>query len=436
VAESVSAEIVVVGAGPAGIAAATRAAEAGAPVVVLDEAPSPGGQIWKHRPSARAPRAAQKWIARFAKSGARLIRGAQVVVASAAGRELRAELSDPRGQMLDIRGERLILATGARERFLPFPGWTLPNVIGVGAAQALIKAGVSFRGRRVALAGSGPLLLPAAAALAGGGAQVALVAEQAPGDAVARFAAGLVFQPAKIAQAALYRARFLGARYRTGMWVESARGEDRVREAVFTDGRRARTISCDVLCCGYGLVPNLELPMLLGCTIERGFVAVDESQQTSLPSIFAAGELTGIGGVDRAIVEGEIAGLSAAGKSEAAGRLRVRRARLERFAARLAKSFALRGELKSLARPDTIVCRCEDVVLSRLDPSWQRRQAKLYSRAGMGPCQGKVCGPALEFLFGWESDSVRVPLRPTPLSAWALPGPGGGATPNERADSR
>ena len=435
-AESVSATIIVVGAGPAGIAAATRAAEAGANVVVLDEAPSPGGQIWKHRRSAQAPRAAQKWIARFTKSGARLIRGAQVIAAGEAGRELRAELSDSPGKMLDLRCEKLILATGARERFLPFPGWTLPNVIGVGAAQALIKAGVSFRGRRVAVAGSGPLLLPAAAALAAGGAQVALVAEQAPGEAVARFAAGLVFQPAKIAQAVLYRGRFFNANYRTGLWVASARGDDRVREAVFTDGRRARTVACDVLCCGYGLVPNLELPMLLGCAIEKGFVAVDERQQTSVPTVSAAGELTGIGGVDRALVEGEIAGLSAAGKSEVAGRLRARRARLELFAARLAKSFALREELKSLARPDTIVCRCEDVVLSRLDPSWQRRQAKLYSRAGMGPCQGKVCGPALEFLFGWESDSVRVPLRPTPLSGWALPGPEDGASPNERADSR
>src|SRR5262249_25879059 len=140
-ADRLAAKVAVVGAGPAGIAAASRAAEAGAEVVVLDEAPSPGGQIWKHRRSEDAPRAARKWIERFGRSGARLVRGAQVIAAGDSGRALRAELSNPAGTFLDIRCETLILATGARERFLPFPGWTLPNVIGVGAAQALIKAG-------------------------------------------------------------------------------------------------------------------------------------------------------------------------------------------------------------------------------------------------------------------------------------------------------
>jgi NADPH-dependent 2,4-dienoyl-CoA reductase/sulfur reductase-like enzyme len=427
--DRIDVNVAVVGAGPAGIAAASRAAEAGAQVMVLDEAPSPGGQIWKHRRTEDAPRAARKWIERFQRSGARLVRGAQVIAAGDSGRELRAELSIPSAAILDIRCEKVVLATGARERFLPFPGWTLPNVIGVGAAQALIKAGVSFNGRRVAVAGSGPLLLPAAAALASGGARVEIVAEQAPAQTVARFAASLALQPGKLVAAALYRARFLSARYRTGLWVESARGEDRVSEAIFTDaGGRRQTIACDVLCCGYGLVPNLELPMLLGCRIEKGFVVVDETQQTSLPSVFCAGELTGIGGVDRALVEGELAGLAAAGRSSADAGLQARRTRLQRFASNLADSFALRKELKSLARPDTIVCRCEDVPLARLDPTWHRRQAKLYSRAGMGPCQGKVCGPAMEFLFGWESDSVRVPLRPTPLSAWTHPERGGGAT--------
>ncbi|HEY6928352.1 MAG TPA: FAD/NAD(P)-binding oxidoreductase [Thermoanaerobaculia bacterium] len=417
-ADRLDAQIAVVGAGPAGIAAATRAAEAGSDVLVIDEAPGPGGQIWKHRRPEHAPRAARKWLERFVRSGARLVRGAQVIAATSDG-ELRAELPGAGGHMLDVRWGRLILATGARERFLPFPGWTLPNVIGVGAAQALLKAGVSFQGRRVAIAGSGPLLLPAAAALAAGGARVGLVAEQAPFPSVARFAGGLLRQPGKLLQAAMYRGRFAGTRYRTGTWITSARGDDRVREAVYTDGNRSRTVACDVLCCGYGLVPNLDLPMLLGCATSAGKVVVDERQQTSQDSIYCAGELTGIGGVDLALVEGEIAGLAAAGKSHGDRSLPARRSRQAEFAARLEAAFALRDELKSLARPDTIVCRCEDVILARLDPRWRRRQAKLYSRAGMGPCQGRVCGPALEFLFGWESDTVRVPVRPTPLAGLA-----------------
>ena len=431
--DSLTTEIAVVGAGPAGIAAATRAAEAGADVVVIDEAPGPGGQIWKHRRPDHAPRGARKWIERFGKSGARLIPGAQVIAATS-GRALTVQLAPPAGHTIEIRCGKLILATGARERFLPFPGWTLPHVIGVGAAQALVKSGVSFRGQRVALAGSGPLLLPAAAALSAAGARIALVAEQASAAAVARFAAGLVFHPAKLGQAALYRARFLGTRYRTGTWIVSAHGQDRVREAVFTDGRRSRAVACDVLCCGYGLVANLELPMLLGCAISAGSVAVNELQRTSQPSVFAAGELTGIGGVDLALVEGEIAGL-AAGASGVPRRLLARRSKLRNFAADLAKTFALREELKALPQPDTIVCRCEDVPLARLDPAWQRRQAKLYSRAGMGPCQGKVCGPALEFLFGWEFDSVRVPLRPTPLADLAFSRPTESRTNGERANT-
>ncbi|HSS44785.1 MAG TPA: FAD/NAD(P)-binding oxidoreductase, partial [Thermoanaerobaculia bacterium] len=323
-AEILAAEVVVVGGGPAGIAAATLAAESDADVVVLDENPGPGGQIWRHRRREEIPGSARGWVERFSKSGARLIGGAQVVLASP-DRRLVAELCSRPGETLEVQAEILILATGARERFLPFPGWTLPNVVGVGAAQALVKSGVSFRGKRVVLAGSGPLLLPAAATLSRNGARVAVVAEQAPPSAVARFALGLSLRPGKLLQAALLRAQFLGARYRTGVWIASARGDDRLREAVLTDGRRCWRQPCDVLCCGYGLVANLELPLLLGCAVDHGRVAVDELLRTSLPGVFCAGELTGVGGVELALVEGEIAGLTAAGRLEQARRLLRRR---------------------------------------------------------------------------------------------------------------
>jgi hypothetical protein len=136
-----------------------------------------------------------------------------------------------------------------------------------------------------------------------------------------------------------------------------------------------------------------------------------------VPGVFAAGEPCGIGGADLALVEGEAAGRAAAGRLEEAARLARRRGRLQSFAARLENAFALRAELRRLAEPATIVCRCEDVPLSRLRPEWSPRQAKLYTRAGMGPCQGRVCGAALEFLFGWPADTVRPPLFPVPLEA-------------------
>jgi NADPH-dependent 2,4-dienoyl-CoA reductase/sulfur reductase-like enzyme len=413
--------IAVVGGGPAGIAAACRAAESGAEVCLIDEAPAPGGQIWK-RGSRRPTGPARRWLARLSGSGARVIGAAQIVLAepepAGGGHRLTLETADRPGEPQTLRSRCLVLATGARERFLPFPGWTLPGVVGVGAAQSLAKSGASFRGRRVLVAGSGPLLLPAAASLSAGGARVEAVAEQAGRGRVLRFLLSLTARPGRLLQAALYRSRFLCARYRTGTWVAEARGDECLREVVLTDGARSWTLPCEVLCCGYGLVPNIELPALLGCELERGGARVGELQQSSIAGIFCAGEVTGIGGVDLALVEGEIAGLAAAGRRQEARRLLPRRSRCRAFARALEKAFALRPELASLARPETVVCRCEDVKLSEIDASWSRRQAKLHARAGMGPCQGRVCGPALDFLFGVGADSARPPVRPVPLSSF------------------
>jgi hypothetical protein len=152
--------------------------------------------------------------------------------------------------------------------------------------------------------------------------------------------------------------------------------------------------------------------------VDEGAVAVDDQQRTSVAGVFAAGEACGVGGADLALVEGEIAACAAMGKPEGPGRVLVaRRARLRSFARRLESTFALRDEVRTLARPDTIVCRCEDVAFGRLHPEWTPRQAKLYTRVGMGPCQGRVCGAALETLFGWPPDTVRPPLYPVRLDA-------------------
>jgi NADPH-dependent 2,4-dienoyl-CoA reductase/sulfur reductase-like enzyme len=315
-----------------------------------------------------------------------------------------------------IEAARIVLATGARERFLPFPGWTRPGVVGVGGAQALVKSGASVVGRRALVAGSGPLLLPVAATLARAGARVVAAVEQAPRAKVVAFAQRV--GPAKLVEAVWYRLGFAGASFRTGAWIAAVDGTgDRVEAATITDGRRRWTERCDLVAAAYGLVPNLELPRLLGCRVEAGAVAVNEVQLTSVPEVFAAGELTGIGGAELAIVEGEIAGLAAADRRAEALALRPRRDALEAFARRLRETFALRPELRELATPETVACRCEDVTFDRLHPQWSPRQAKLYTRAGMGPCQGRVCGAAFEFLFGWPPDSVRPPLVPVTLEA-------------------
>jgi len=184
--------VVVVGGGPAGIAAAVHAAEAGARTLLVDEHARPGGQIWRHR--GQPPPSARRWLERFARSGAAVLRGATVVDAD--GRELLVE-HEGRGRRVAF--ERLVLATGARELFLPFPGWTLPGVVGAGGAQALLKAGARFDGTRVVVAGSGPLLLAVAAALKQEGARVVGIAEQAPLSRLAAFGASLWREPRKVA---------------------------------------------------------------------------------------------------------------------------------------------------------------------------------------------------------------------------------------------
>lgn len=412
-----SCDVAVVGAGPAGIAAACRVAEAGRTVVVLDEGLGPGGQIWRPKVGGLQPTVARRWIARLHATRAVVRESTSVYdVARESSGEfvLRAERD---GSAVSVRAAHVILATGARERFLPFPGWTLPNVVGVGGAQALLKSGLDVVGRRVVIAGSGPLLLPVAASFASAGARLLLVAEQAAPARVRRFAMSLWRRPATLVQAATLRSAFIRTRYALETWVTSARGDGVVREAIVTNGRTSEAIACDLLCVAFGLVPSTRLARLIGCETANGVVRVDRAQETSVKNVYCAGEPTGVGGVDKALVEGEIAGLSAVGLS-VPQRLESARSALEREMQALDAAFALRREVTLLAQPDTIVCRCEDVRLRDLDARWTSRQAKLYTRAGMGPCQGRVCGAALESIMGWSPDSVRPPVQPARLDAF------------------
>jgi NADPH-dependent 2,4-dienoyl-CoA reductase/sulfur reductase-like enzyme len=342
--------------------------------------------------------------------------GWQVVDAPAPGR-LRLECGI---ESCDLRFERLIVATGARERFLPFPGWTLPGAMGAGGLQALVKGGLDPRGKRVIVAGSGPLLLAVAAGLARAGATIAGIYEQASMAQVAGFGVHtLLTQPGKIAEGADYRLKTLSTPFRLGWWVSRAEGRGRVEQVTVTDGRTARTLACDWLACGFGLVPNLELPRLLGCRILDGSVEVDSLQQSSVPGVACVGELTGIGGLDKALAEGEIAGSAAAGLDSEASSAQRRLRPLRSFGLRMERAFALRPELAALPAADTVVCRCEDVVHGALQRCASAREAKLHTRCGMGACQGRICGTAAEFLYGWRQPSVRPPILPARIATLA-----------------
>lgn len=405
-------EIVVVGAGPAGIAAATSAARGGALVGVIDDNPGPGGQIWRGRPAV-----IDATYGRVRPSaGAITLLSRTRVVAPLGARALIAESA---AETLEIHYEQLVLATGARELFVPFPGWTLPGVMGAGGLQALAKGGLPVAGQQIIVAGSGPLLLAVAVYLKQHGARVRLIAEQASWTGLAAFAGGLVRYPAKLVEAARLGVRLRGSSLRANCWVTRVHGTERIEAVTLRQGGRRWTEPCDYLACGFGLLPNVELAAALGCATREGAARVDEWQQTDVPGVFAAGEVTGVGGVELAVVEGEIAGLALTGQRQAARARFARRERARRFAAALERRFALRPELRRLPEDETIVCRCEDVSFGELARHTSWRGAKLHSRCGMGPCQGRVCGAATQFLFGWTQDTVRPPVTPARLESLA-----------------
>jgi NADPH-dependent 2,4-dienoyl-CoA reductase/sulfur reductase-like enzyme len=378
-------DIVVVGAGPAGLAAAKAAAGAGQRVALLDAGPRPGGQYWRHREG--EPHPAYTFLSNVDYRP-----------------HARVWFLEPGFALhtadLVVEAPKLIIATGAYDRVLPFPGWDLPGVVTAGGAQALLKGQGIAIGRRIVVAGTGPFLLPVATGLAGAGATVCGVYE----------AGGLFLPPPrKVLESAGYLARLTrhGIRYHARTAVVAAFGTDRVTGVRLNDGR---TIACDTLAVGYGFTPQVELALAAGCAtaIDDGslVVTVDIGQCTSSPGVYAAGEVTGVGGADLAIVEGTVAGLAAAGRPLPA-RLVRRRERWRRFAARLKRAFPVPRQW--LECPDeTTLCRCERVPVGAVREAVRGlgvvdgRGVKLMTRAGMGICQGRVCGYAAGALVAHE----------------------------------
>jgi NADPH-dependent 2,4-dienoyl-CoA reductase/sulfur reductase-like enzyme len=282
-----------------------------------------------------------------------------------------------------------------------------------------VKSGLDPRGRRIVIAGTGPLLLAIAAGLSNSGARIAGIYEQAPLTQLIPFAFTLAAFPGKLAEAARYRMKTLPCPFHTGCWVVRAEGSERVERVTLTNGRKEWAVDCDWLACSFHLVPNLELPRLLGCAIAEGYVAVDSLQQSSVPGVACVGELTGIGGMEKALLEGEVAGLAAAEHNAEARARSAHLSRYRRFAQSLGRAFRLRKEVRSLAQPATVICRCEDVLYAQLVECGSWREAKLHTRCGMGACQGRICGPVTEALFGWQVAGDRPPLFPSAISTVA-----------------
>lgn len=447
-------DLAVVGAGPAGLAAAVTAAGLGLRVTLLDAGERPGGQYYRHPApglGAARPEALHHGWSAFATREAAL--RDQV----AAGRitylpyhhvwtvapdpaetpvwTLHAVAGPDEGPAV-VRARAVLLATGAYERQLPFPGWTLPGVVGAGGAQAMLKGGLVLPGSRVVVAGSGPLLLAVAGSLAAAGARVPAVVEAAAYTGYAAHTPALLRNPGKLAEGATYGGALVrhGVRLLTRHAVTEAHGADRVEAVTVTRLDRdwrpvpgtARRIPCDAVAVGHGLVPQLELATGLGCATRPSpdatvALVLDAEQRTSVPGVWSAGETGGIGGAQLALVEGEIAAHSVAGRAVPA-RLARTRTRLRAFAAAMAGAHRPGPGWTGWLREDTDVCRCEEVPAGRIREAVEdlgardARTVKLLTRAGMGWCQGRMCGPAVAALAGQAPSPDRRPLScPVPL---------------------
>ncbi|MFM7680019.1 MAG: FAD-dependent oxidoreductase [Roseiflexaceae bacterium] len=401
-------DTIIVGAGPAGLTAAHDLLHAGQQVALIDDNPQAGGQIWRGLGDARAQRAAAvtthprlHWLPHCR------------VVAAPTSHTLLVETPT---QALLISATHIIIATGARERLLPFPGWTTPGVMGIGGLQALAKGGMPIAGKRIVLAGTGPLIWPVAHYLASHGAILSAIIEQQPVSRLLRFGLSLAFSLEKTRQVLTY----FSAVWRTPMRFASTvtavhATRDGLAVSVHT-AHTTHTIACDLLGMGYHLVPNLELAQLLGCTTTPTGVVTDAMLRTTQDHIFAIGESRGIAGIDCAIAEAHLAAaVICAGDT----RMWQRRVQYERrFATALASAFPV---TPPPVADDTIVCRCEDVTHAQLAPFHDWRSAKLQTRCGMGACQGRICGSAVASLYGWQADSVRPPIVNARVDTLAQP---------------
>jgi NADPH-dependent 2,4-dienoyl-CoA reductase/sulfur reductase-like enzyme len=439
-------DVTVVGAGPAGLAAAVTAARAGCRVALLDAAPRIGGQFWRHRPDDDGG-SHRDWDV-FGGLRAALLHstvdyraGTPVWLAESVADGFKVHTAQG-----PLASRLLVLATGAYDRVLPFPGWDLPGVVTLGAAQALLSGSGVPVGKRVVVAGAGPFLLPVATGLLAAGAHVVGVYEAGDPRRYARHPRVLAGVRARVREAAGYAAALARRRvpYVRGQVVTAAYGKAAV-EAVDVarlgpDGAPlpggVQKVQCDAVAVGFGFTPQLELALALDCAtrldVDGNLVLdADVAGQTTVPGVYAAGEVTGVGGATLALVEGRLVGAVTAvasgrpapmGESETT-RLLARRAAMQRFARLMHEIHAPPAGWTAWLTGSTTVCRCEEVPVSRVRAAvtdYGASDAGAVSalcHAGTGWCQGRVCGFATAVL---TAQARGRPLEAADLAAFAL----------------
>ena len=457
-------EVVVVGAGPAGLSAAIEARHAGARTLLLDEHTEAGGQYFRPRHRATTQR-----LGEFRPHGREMVRRAQEIgvdIATStsvwgqfAGKTLEL-ITWPSSRRWRVHSEAIVIATGAHERYIPFRGWTLPGVVSTGFALHLATIDGQAVGKQVVVAGSGPFLPLVAAELRRAGVNVLEVVEMVPLAGLLRLLRPLMLLPSRGFEALQYLASLLmnGIPYRTSTVIAAAEGNDRIsRVHLVTLNRNGspiagseRSLEVDALCVGFGFSPANDLVRLLGCdghyshNQDSWVPGRTERLESSISGVYVVGEAGGIGGAHQAMVEGSIAGLSAAVSAghvshphrRKLASLIKKRGRLGRFSEALNSTFHLPDNIFDLISDDVVVCRCEGVTAGQIRDgakmgSSDLNASKRITRAAMGLCQGTMCTFPVTRLVassGKASPSellpltARNPLRPMPIESF-LDGP-------------
>ncbi len=448
--------VIIVGSGFAGIVSADILSGHGLSVLLVDENFHSGGQLLrkisdelgdskKHR-NTYIKRLGNRFLDKLKKNRIEILKRS-VVLGIYDKNEMLIEVDNKKVEKFYY--DNLIFATGARERFLPFKGWTLPGVISTGMSQVLMKSYGVLPSKRVLVAGSGLFLFSVTYELLKNGAKVISVLESTPFMNKVKLLPSLIHAPSKAAEGILYMSKIVssGVSIKYNTRVLEARGSNVLEEVVIAKTDRngnikngsEKIIKTDSLAIGFGFSPNVELPSLAGCKLEFNrslggwIVKVDDEMKTSVDGIFSAGEITGVGGALKSINEGKIAAFSILREMQKIsekdfnkqnGKLLKERKNNLIFSKYFNTLYGIRAKDLDIISDDTVICRCEDVSMGEIRSAVKEGfvtpgALKLSVRAGMGNCQGRTCGPLIYDLLDLSSQdhpkepfSTRPPVKP------------------------